>query len=361
METPCDILILTASFGLGHNSVSRAIQNQIQKQDSRFKVDIIDIFDVIDPKRKQSSSNLYKILTQKYPKIYNFSYRLKSQYKNNILDEPLYMLYFKRFYRYIEKKQPQLIISTFPLCSGFVSRVKKRYTVEIPTITVITDVVDSWEWVHEYTDLYFVPSHTVEQKLIHKGVPKEKIRITGIPVKDEFLEGIAGDGSTKQVLIMASAMDKLEIDKDFLKALHALNNVRTVIVTGSNKVLYEQLKEKNEYDNIEIIGYTTEIAKLMDQSSLLVTKPGGVTLFESINKEIPLVIRDSNIGQEKYNIQFIRDTGIGVLVDESMNMLDTIMGILNNQQQLCIIKENIHKVKNQLETNKIGAYVLELI
>lgn len=81
-------------------------------------------------------------------------------------------------------------------------------------ITCITDVIDNWEWLHLNTDKYFVPSEEVKQNLIRKGVPYCRIVVTGIPVRNAFKEVHKADHhkQSKQLLIVASAMEKLELD-----------------------------------------------------------------------------------------------------------------------------------------------------
>ena len=45
-----DILILTASFGMGHKSVSNAIKEQIEAEYKNVKVEIADILEIVNPK-----------------------------------------------------------------------------------------------------------------------------------------------------------------------------------------------------------------------------------------------------------------------------------------------------------------------
>ena len=67
---------------------------------------------------------------------------------------------------YILEIKPDLIISTFPSAAGCVHDFNsKKENTPIPCITVITDVVDSLEWIFPNTDMYFVP--TYELSLIH--------------------------------------------------------------------------------------------------------------------------------------------------------------------------------------------------
>jgi processive 1,2-diacylglycerol beta-glucosyltransferase len=48
------------------------------------------------------------------------------------------------------------------LCSCIVAKVKEEYEDDVILITVITDVVDSWEWIYEGTNKYLVPTEEIK-------------------------------------------------------------------------------------------------------------------------------------------------------------------------------------------------------
>lgn len=357
----CDVLILTSSFGNGHNSVAAAIREQIVEEAPELEVQTVDIMDISSPKVKEAFFWTYGLLTRKHPSVYNYFYRIKKDVPDNGLDKVLYNLCLNRVGKYLDRTRPKLIISTFPLCSGFVSRVKEVFGLDVPLITAITDVVDSWEWIHQETDLYFVPCRHVGDRLAVKGIDKDKIRVTGIPVKKAFLSNEPRQKAYRQVLIMGGAMDKLGLDAGVLRELSVIPNTKTIVVTGGNQALYDRLVQSGPFDNIEILGYTKNIAQLMDNSDLVVTKPGGVTLFEAINKGIPVLMKPSMVGQEEENINFIRSAGIGMLVEKDVPLSQQVRRALESPEDLSSLRQNLQEIREEIEPRKIGAYALELL
>ncbi len=370
MNEKSNILVLTSSFGLGHDSVANAIREQLMEENKDLNVVVKDILEISTPNTKEYFFDLYYLLTKKYPRFYNVIYNIRKDSPNNILDEAVYNIFLRKVAAYIREVNPQIIISTFPLCSGFVSRVKQKYGLNIPLITTITDVVDSWEWIHNNTDLYFVPCKVIEDKLVSKGIEKDRIKITGIPVKKDFLtpkeevhfnETEERETNYKQLLIMGGAMEKIKVSTELLEKFDRMENVKTIVITGNNQAMYEALSANAQYKNVEILGYTTEIAKLMDNSDIIVTKPGGATLFEAINKGVPMVLKRSMVGQEEENIKFIKDTGIGILMDKDDALEDVVLRSLSDEMNLDQIKRNIEEVKMEIEPHKIGQYILDLL
>jgi len=355
------VIIFTTSFGMGHVSVAHAIKEQLLDADRELNIEIVDIMDISNPRTKIFYFNLYKFLTRKVTRVYNYFYKVKKEVQNNYIDRMMYTRHAKKIATYIREKEPKFIVSTFPLCSGFVSRAKGKYGLEVPLITAITDVVDSWEWVHPHTDMYFVPSKTVGKKLENKGVEEKKIRVTGVPVQKAFLSKHQEDSQGRQVLIMGSAMDKLGLNNQLLDQLEALPNIKTVIVTGSNQQLYNQLEKNQGYQQVTILGHTKKIAEYMATADLLVTKPGGVTVFEAISKGLPMLIKHSHVGQEEENIKFLQEKGMGVLIEESITLDTMIFKILTNEKQLEKMKMTIQAFRKEIDPDKVGQYALELL
>ena len=342
-----DILILTASFGMGHKSVSNALKEQIEAEYKHVKVSIEDVLEIVNPKVKKFSSKIYSELTESYPSIYNKLYDVKAKNKNNIIDNVLSSLYYKRFYEYMEIEKPKVIISTFPLCSCIVAKVKEEYNDDVNLITVITDVVDSWEWIYEGTNKYLVPTDEIKDRLIAKGVNEENILVTGIPVKKEFLDKKICFSTDKKntILIVLSGIDS--VSKKLLKKLDEYTEYKIKIVTGRNEKLYGKLSDM-EYSNLEIYGYVNNLDEMMDESVFIVTKPGGVTVFEAINKEVPLIVLNSIIGQEIGNIEFIKKNKIGIVINDLDDLLYILDYNINNPDTSDKYVKNIKRIKKTL-------------
>lgn len=352
-----NILILTASFGMGHKSVSSAIKEQIELKNKNSNVEIVDILDIFNPLLNKLGSKIYYNLTERYPLVYNTIYDIKRTNRNNLFDILICIVYYKKLYNYIKEFCPKLIISTFPLCSCAVSMIKKMCDLDTKMITVITDVSDSWEWLYNGTDLYMVPSMEVKEKLISKGINKNIIKVTGIPVKKRFLYS-KQHPDKNTLLIIATGMTQKDLPDDLLNKIDSYNGLKTTIVTGRNQDLYTKLSLKI-YKNIEVLGFVNNIDELMDKSIFLMTKPGGITVFEAINKELPLLIKDSGIGQEKGNVDFIRKNHLGVVVKDSDDLLKIIDEHFKNPNINIKLSRNMKKIRRDLSSNKVVELILK--
>jgi len=156
-------------------------------------------------------------------------------------------------------------------------------------------------------------------------------------------------------LIVLSGIDN--ISEDLLNKLDNFNNFNIKIVTGRNKKLFKKLSYKN-FANIKIYGYVNNLNQIMDESIFIVTKPGGVTIFEAINKELPLIILNSNIGQEKGNIEFVKKNRIGVILDDLNNLPYVLDYYYNNPSMVNYYCKNIKRIKATINYNRLIDSVL---
>lgn len=188
MQNKCDILILTANFGSGHTSVSKAIESYIVDRDSTITIKIVDMYQIIRPKLYKSIYMFFSLLIKYGTPIYNYDY-----YKKNNSDKfgelhACFKSSSKRLARYLQALQPSLIISTFPTCSAYITQYKKDNKVEVPLITCITDIVKGNEWVHEGNNMYLVATDSIKNNLMERGISGGNIITTGIPIRKDFIE-----------------------------------------------------------------------------------------------------------------------------------------------------------------------------
>lgn len=349
------VSILTGKFGMGHMTVAMAIEEHIKFSCLNADVKVIDWFDYISPKLAGQYYHIFKIIVNKGSRFYNTRYRLLENWKTDQKPE-LCSFFMQHIKKYIEDEQPDIIISTLPLCSQLVSLYKKKTGSSIPLITCVTDITAHSEWVNKNTDIYMVGSESVRKRFIVKGVSPDKIFATGIPVRLGFIHKVPdADKSSliyrKKILIMGGGLGMLPADEAFYKDLESLPNIEITIITGKNEHLFQQLSEK--YNKMNILGYVDNVYDYMNEADVLITKPGGSTIFEAIYSEVPILVLNPYLQQEKYNAKYIQSMNIGKVIDiNNTDCIEVIKEILK-QEHLQVYKSNILKIKSRLEFNPV--------
>ena len=348
-----NILILTGKFGMGHFSAAATIASQIKEKFPDSDIIIEDIFHAANPKYADTIYRLYGAMIDKASGFYNLVYQTSEHQPQNVRP-PFMTFFFKVLHKLLNQIKPNVIISTLPFCSQLVSQYKKYYEIQIPLITCITDISTHNEWINDGSDYYLVGSPSLKYELIAKGVAENKVFATGIPVKSQFenhREFILR--SKKRLLIMGGGLGLLPKEDSFYQRLNAVSYLETTIITGKNQVLYEKLYQK--YENIQVIGYTTEVYQYMKQADLILSKPGGITLFETIASELPILVLCPFLEQEIKNANFIQKNGIGKIIwDKHQDIIEEIQNVIFDEELLDTIRQNMCAMKQTLEPNRLS-------
>ena len=129
--------------------------------------------------------------------------------------------------------------------------------------------------------------------------------------------------------------------------------MRTTIITGSNQKLYDRLAGK--YPNIEVLGFTDRVYEYMAASDLVLTKPGGITMFESIFSELPILAWEPFLEQEKNNARFLVKRGMGrVASKEPEACLEAIRNLIYNDVALAAMSARMRAMKSRLEEESLN-------
>lgn len=358
-DNKCDVLILTASFGNGHHSATNALIEKIESLFPDMCVKSADLFEITSPKMKEYFTETYNILTRAKLPLYNGLYQLRNS-PDNVVDDIVLKLYYKRFDQYVEKIAPRMIISVFPTCAQFANHYKRVSAPSLKSVTVITDVVGNWEWIHANTDMYCVPSFDVRQSLMDKGIDERQVLVTGVPVREAFESVKLKQNDQKNVLVMASAMGKFSFTQKSINTLGDMPYSFT-IVAGNNEDILTTLALLDIPENIRVLGFTKEIPALMQSADLIITKPGGATIFEAIESNVPMLIKSSGIGQETYNEAFINKYGFGDSFKRTKEMYEKIDELLGDDSYAQAIVDNMNRFKSEIKRNDAIAQIMAMI
>lgn len=362
------ILILTAQFGAGHISAANAIKNCILEKNNTCNVIMQNFISASVPKMNKPMIKLYENNTKYTPALYNYYYYLKKCF--NSKHDLTHKLYTPKLIEYILEKKPDLVISTFPLAAACVHNFKIKYPeIDIPTLTVITDVVDSLEWMYPNTSMYFVPSLEIKNRFVQKGISPNCIEVTGVPInKNFYVDNKIHTPNKYRLLLLGGGRGLFDMDEDFMYWIDEFikdypNNIDVTIVTGKNVKLYNYLTEKKPLSNIKVLGYVNDMYSLIKNYDLLITKPGGATLFEAIHSQTPIIVKLPKVGQEIENTKFIIDKGIGFIYTDEDDLKNIFYKLASGEFEpiLDFMQSNIKDFKKLINYDKIGDYILQLI
>ena len=123
--------------------------------------------------------------------------------------------------------------------------------------------------------------------------------------------------------------------------------IQMVVITGRNIRLFDHFDKKiQELDtshNTKLLYFVDNVEDYMHIADLIVTKPGGLTVTESIACHLPMAIYSAYPGQEKENVDFLIKQKAAVLIDKK-DGANEIIELLHSPEKLNEMKESCKKL-----------------
>lgn len=317
------ILIIYATAGIGHKKASLAVKAALDEiAPGSADVSIIDALDYTNAFFKWSYLKAYLLMVNKLPTFWGLSYYITDNRYVDILISFLRRVNnwanSRKLERHLAETQPDVIVSTHFFASEVISDLKKRGLCRSKLITVVTDYrLHAW-WVADDTDMYVVGGEDAKKDLLEWKVPEDKIRVFGIPVEPVFSKshdamailqksGLAEDKFT--ILVVGGGFGVGPIAEIIRIAGSISGDIQIIAVCGHNETLVRQLEAVKGAlkADLKILGFVNNVYEYMEIAEVLISKSGGITVSESLAKELPLIVISPIIGQETRNCDFLID------------------------------------------------------
>jgi 1,2-diacylglycerol 3-beta-galactosyltransferase len=338
-------LILTADYGYGHRSAANAIAEALHETHGQeCEVDIINPLD--DPRAPaffRENQHDYDKMVREMPELYKLGYQVsESRLVGDLIKGTFTLALFNVLREIIHQKQPDVIVCTYLFYQGLLSAVFAVEKRHIPLLTVVTDLetVQSL-WFHPVVDLCLVPTQIVYDLAIAAGLPPEKVKITGIPVRPELMKGDQDQVYLRQSLgwhpnlftVLAVGSKRVEHLYDALRVLnHSGLPVQLVVVAGGDDELYQRFQETEWHVETHCYNFVTEMGTYMRAADCILGKAGGLIVSEGLACGLPLILIDVIPGQETGNANHVVSGNAGVLARDPIEVLETVCHWLEKDQ-----------------------------
>ncbi len=369
---PKRIVLMYISEVSGHRNAALAIEKALKILEPEAEITNINAFNYTNPLAEKIVNSIYMGIIKVAPGIWDYLYdnpkvvkRLEKAkqnvHKNNS----------PKLKRLFDRLKPDLVVCTQAFPCGMVAYYKKKYELNLPLVAVLTDYVPHSYWVYDAVDYYITPSDDVSSRLIKKGIPVEKVKALGIPFDPKFNENLDKGALLKKyklscdistILIMGGGQGLGPI-KTIVKSLEKVKgDIQEIVVTGTNKKLYNSLKRKIKKYKKKIIlfGYTQSINELMYISDLVVSKPGGVTTSEVLAKGKPMIIIKPLPGQEANNTAYLTQKGAAVKIEDPHEIHLFIEDLIKNPHKLNHLCERARQISKPNSSMDIARLLLKM-
>ena len=355
-------LILTASMGEGHNTAARNIRDAlIDSGTPPGDVLVADPYTRTNPIVNSLMRSGYTMAINRYPRAWKVLFELLS--KPGVVEGmgPMLAELTAGVRSLIAEFRPDMLVSTYPIFSFLVAKIRKKAPRTPPLYTVITDstMVNS-AWYRCHCHGFIVADAATENVLLEGRVPPHLIHVLGFPVGLSFdkLSPAAhpGKGAWKAIFFPGGSSSRAS---ETLKRLDRIPWLEVTAVTGQRKNVADVLRAEGLPRRGELLGWTDRMPELMAAHHFFIGKAGGATVQEAIAAKIPFLVSHIVPGQEEGNIALIERAGIGTLATGQPDRIgDVIEGATANGGLLWEAwRANLQKLSRPSAARAIAAFI----
>lgn len=363
-------LLFYITTSSGHHRASCALEETIRRLDPTAHVVSVDAFQYTSRFVRWAISRTYFSLIRHQPDVWEYLYdnpavHRRVQYFRTLL----HRYQAAKLQQLLETVRPDAIACTQAYPCGMVADFKKHHHLPVPLVGILTDYAPHLYWFHDTVDVYVVPSEQVKQRFILRGIDAARVKVLGIPIALKFLEPADRAEAARQfslnpdqpvILIMGGSSGFGQL-RDIVLNLDTLPDpCQLVVIAGTNRSLLAWLASQRFRHRVVALGYTAEVAKLMDVATLIVTKPGGMTTSEALAKRVPLVMVNPIPGQEAYNARFLLSQGAAVQAFSAETVRQTVRDLFDNPNQVDALKRRHAELAHPNAALDIAKLLFEL-
>lgn len=343
------LLILSVSAGAGHARAAQAVEAAARAASPPLEATHLDLLTLVPADFRKLYGQQYIKLVEKLPQLWAYLYSQSDRPSRDSfvgnLKRAAEKLNTRKLFAELERLKPDAILCTHFLPAELLSRARARGKQVPPLWVQVTDFDVHALWIHPHVDRYCVAGEEVAFRLADRGVPRDRIHVTGIPVMPQFAtpldrETCAGEIgiSAKKftVLMMAGGAGVGGLDELAARLLRLPDDIQLIALAGRNEELLRRLEKlaKSHAGRLFPLGFTTTVERLMGASDLVVTKPGGLSVSECLARRRPMLLVSPIPGQEERNADYLLEAGAAIKAVDAATLQFKLARLLKDPERL---------------------------
>jgi len=356
------LLILSVSAGNGHVRAAQALCATAEAQTPACSATHIDAMAHVASGFRKVYTDWYIQLVNRAPEVWSYLHQKADSTPHSATSQRLRRgierVSAGALLREIRRIQPKAIICTHFLPAELLMRERAKGRIDCPVWLQVTDYDLHNMWLVPGMQGYLAATEEVAFRMRARGLPADRIHVTGIPVMPVFskpdLPELRRDASVarlglnpaRKVVLMAAGGAGMGDLPSMVARVLALDgpgsDFQVIAVAGRNVVAHEALQALalRHPGRLVALGFTNEMEKLMAAADLVVTKPGGLTISECLALGKPMLLVSPIPGQEEHNAGFLMEEGAAWLAYDAIGLEYKMAGLMAAPDQLARMAQN---------------------
>ena len=323
------VLLLSASSGAGHVRAAQALEKAFSARGDCV-VEHIDALQHVSKLFQRIYDKTYISMVRRAPELMGILYERTDQpWHHPRRRLALDRLNTRPMIRLLKRVQPDLCVATHFLPAEIIAWLIAKRKLLAHDAIVVTDYDVHAMWLCRTVDRYYVAIEEAAEYLARIGVPREKLRVTGIPIDPLFAAPVnraearrhLGLDADATVILVAAGGYGIGPVEQLVKDLLSLQRPwQIAAIAGKAEKIKKRLEEvAREAGKLETgsprlcpVGFTTEMDRYMAAADLMVGKAGGLTTSEALARALPMALIEPIPGQEERNADHLLEAGAAI-------------------------------------------------
>ena len=366
------VLLLSASSGAGHVRAAQALQKAFTSRGDCL-VEHIDTIEYVSKLFQNIYDKTYISMVRNAPELMGVLYERTDQpWSHPRRRLALDRLNAQPMIRLLKRVQPDLCIATHFLPGEILAWLIAKKKLIAKNAIVVTDYDVHAMWLCRTVSRYYVAIPEAAEYLAAIGVPREIVRVTGIPIDPVFsvpLDRSAARHHLKldpaaAILLLAAGGYGVGPVEQLVQDLLALKRPwQLVAIAGKGEKVKKRLDEiartagllPGGHARLVPVGFTTEMDRYMASADLLVGKAGGLTTSEALARQLPMALIEPIPGQEFRNADHLLENGIAIRCNNLPAAAWKIAKLLDDRSRM----EHMRRAAAQMARPNAAAEIAE--
>lgn len=350
--------------GGGHRSAANALKAVIEQQARPWSVHLMNMQEDLD------SLDIFRKITRvRFQDLYNKMLAKGWTLGSGLLLPPMHgiiRIYHRPMVRMLagiwSRRNPDIVVSVVPNFNRALFESLEKVDRAIPFVTILTDMADypPHFWLEKQDQYVICGTERAYEQAIASGKRKERtFLVSGMILRPAFYQPLQHDRAAERrkigldadkptALLLFGAHGSNVMSK-IVRDLQTLDrDLQIIVICGRNAKLANKLRSMQTRVPMHIVEFTSEIPYFMSLSDFFIGKPGPGSISEAIAMKLPVIVERNawTLPQERYNAVWIREKGVGLVVDSFANIRHAVSDLLE-PARFRELQQNVAKIENR--------------
>lgn len=328
--------------GGGHRAAAEAIREALYREPGpgAVAVELVDVFRDYSPAPFKYLPEIYPWWVNNNRQSWGAGYKhSNTRRRARILSTTIFHTLEPGLKRLLREHPADVIVCVHSALARPTMKAMQSLPGRASFVVVVTDLVSTHHmWYERRAERTLVPTAAALTRGFENGLTREQLRLTGLPVHPNFIDGLTDRASARErlqlepglpVVLLVGGVDGMGPVYRTALAINARRpRCQLLVIAGRNETLRRRLEAVAWNQPTRVLGFRRDMPVVLAATDVIVTKAGPATICESCIAGVPLILYDAIPGQETGNVDWVIEHDIGVFTPDPHEIGDTLLAWL---------------------------------